>query len=261
MSFDPDSVFHDGDASTIDKAIAGSVIAPYVSGKLQTLAGHFESAEPNEFAAWYQKWGQSPLPVEDVPGFTNRTDKQKPIKLRLFGTLTSISVSKTLRGATFEAVVHEVIHLNSNQLFRQLFGFTYNEAVTEYFTLKVFSVSKGQGHKDKLFLADGLISAVSTIPMSSTFRNVTIPWVKIFGFGERDVATAYFRDPTPLYNRILNALRAQPGNSVGLWKQKSFSSQPQDWKVADQLLQTAMTSLAGVGSTPRSGSSGSGSKR
>ena len=38
MSLDPDKPFHDGDAPTIDKAIAGSVIADYVSGKLQTLA-------------------------------------------------------------------------------------------------------------------------------------------------------------------------------------------------------------------------------
>jgi hypothetical protein len=256
MSFDPDNVFHDGDAPTIDKAIAQSVVAHYVSGKPQTLAGHFQTAEPNEFAAWYQKWNQSPLPVEDVPGFTDRNDKQKPIKLRSFGTLTSVSINKTLRGATFEAAVHETIHLNSNQLFNKLFGFNYNEAVTEHFTLKVFGVPKGQGHQDKLFLADGLITAASIIPMSSTYQNVTIPWVKIAGFGDRDVAMAYFRDPTPLYNRILKALQAQPGNSVNQWKQKSFSALPQDWKVADQLLQSALGNAAGSGSGAASGSGG-----
>ena len=256
MSFAPDNTFHDDDAAAIDKAIANSVVAHYVSGKLQTLAGHFETVEPNQFAAWYQKWGKSPLPVEDVPGFTNRDDRQKPIKLRSFGSLTSISGSKNLTSANFEAAVHETIHLNSNQRFYDLFGFNYNEAVTEYFTLKVFGVKKGQGHQDKLFLADGLMWAAGTVPMSSTSGtsgNVTIgPWVKIASFGERDMAMAYFRDPTLLYNRILTALRTQPGNPVNQWKQKSFSRLPQDWKAADQLLQTAMTSAAtsGGASTP-----------
>ena len=80
MSLDPDKPFHDGDAPTIDKAIASSVIADYVSGKLQTLADHFQTAEPNQFAYLYNKWGESKLPVEDVPGFTDRKDKEKPIK-------------------------------------------------------------------------------------------------------------------------------------------------------------------------------------
>ena len=245
MSFDPDKPFHDGGAPTIDKAIASSVIADYVSGKLQTLADHFQTAEPNQFAYLYNKWGESKLPVEDVPGFTDRKDKQKPIKLRSFGTLESISGKKTLLGdATFEAAVHETIHLNSNLLFKQLFGFNYNEAVTEYFTLKVFGVSKGQGHQDKLFLADGLISAASTIP-----------------YGDRDVATAYFRDPKPLYTRILKAFQDRPGNSVNQWKQKSSSDKPEDWKVADQLLQTAMANPAGSRSGGGSGSGGGSASR
>jgi hypothetical protein len=54
---------------------------------LQTLAGHFQTAEPNQYASWYNKWGGSGLPVEDVPGFTDRNDRQKPIKLMTFGTL------------------------------------------------------------------------------------------------------------------------------------------------------------------------------
>src|SRR4029077_3846825 len=115
---------------------------------------------------------------------------------------------------------------------------------------KVFGVSKGQGHQDKLFLANGLISAASTIP-----------------YGDRDVPMAYFRDPKPLYERILKAFQARPGNSVTQWKQKSSSDQPDDWKVADQLLKTAMANPAGSGSGGGSGSgagsasAGSGSRR
>ena len=238
MSLDPDKPFHDDDAPTIDKAIASSVIADYVSGKLQTLADHFQSVEPNQFSYLYNKWGGSKLPVEDVPGFTDRKDKQKPIKLVAFGTLDT-TPKKLVKGATLEAAVHETIHLNSNLLFKQLFGFNYNEAVTEYFTLKVFGVSKGQGHKDKLFLADGLISAASTIP-----------------YGDRDVATAYFRDPKPLYERI-KAFQGRPGNSTNQWKQKSSSDQAADWKVADDLLKAAMANPAGSGG---SASAGSGSR-
>jgi hypothetical protein len=51
MSLDPDQVFGDRDAPTIDKAIASSAIAQYVSGKLQTLTGHFQTLEPNQFAS------------------------------------------------------------------------------------------------------------------------------------------------------------------------------------------------------------------
>ena len=235
MSLKLDKPFHDDDAAAIDKAIAGSVIADYVSGKLQTLADHFQSVEPNQFSYLYNKWGGSKLPVEDVPGFTDRKDKQKPIKLVAFGTLDT-TPKKLVKGATLEAAVHETIHLNSNLLFLQLFGFNYNEAVTEYFTLKVFETPKdqspkGQGHQDKLFLADGLISAASSIP-----------------YGARDVATAYFRDPKPLYERILAAFRGRPGNSANQWKQKSSSDQAGDWKVADDLLKAAMANSAGSGS-------------
>ncbi len=53
------------------------------------------------------------------------------------GTLDT-TPKKLVKGATLEAAVHETIHLNSSLLFQQLFGFNYNEAATEYFTLKVF---------------------------------------------------------------------------------------------------------------------------
>jgi hypothetical protein len=233
MSLEPDKLFHDGDAPTIDKAIATSVIADYVSGKLQTLAGHFEFLKPDEFASRYQKWGESDQPVQDVPGFTDRSDKQKPIKLMDSGTLDGFFGKQTqMKGVTFESAVHETVHLNSNLLFKKIFGFNYNEAVTEYFTMKVFGVKNGsgdqdklfQGHQDKLFLADGLISAASSIP-----------------YGDRDVATAYFKDPRPLYERILTAFRGRPGYSANQWKLKSSSDKADDWKVADDLLNSPLT--------------------
>jgi hypothetical protein len=80
-------------------------------------------------------------------------------------SLSSTPVNKLLRGATFESAVHETIHLNSNLLFERQFGLAYNEAITEYFTLKVFGVPKGKGHLDKLFLASGLIVAAGHFKM------------------------------------------------------------------------------------------------
>jgi uncharacterized membrane protein YgcG len=244
MSFKIGNVFHDGDAPTIDKAIAGSVIAHYVSGALQTLAGHFETAEPNQFAAWYKNWGESKLPVEDVPGFTNRNDKKKPIKLRLFGTLTSISVNKTLKGATFESAVHETIHLNSNpnRSFAKNFGDVYNEGVTEYFALKVFGVATGAAYPNELTLASGLIKA----------------------FGESSVANAYFKDDAhALLTQIQQRFLRASGNLKNflVWQTKSKQSDnPQNWTDADKLLQAAASSPAGGSSGAGSGSgSGSGS--
>ena len=56
LSFKIGNVFHDGDASTIDKAIAGSVIAHYVNDTSRRLRGNSETAGPNQFAAWYENW-------------------------------------------------------------------------------------------------------------------------------------------------------------------------------------------------------------
>ena len=47
MSFEPARLFHDDDAAEIDRAIAGSVIAGYVNGKLQTLAGRIKMSQSN----------------------------------------------------------------------------------------------------------------------------------------------------------------------------------------------------------------------
>ena len=47
---DPDKTFADRDAPMLDKAIASSVVAQYIGGQLQTLTGHFQSLEPNQYA-------------------------------------------------------------------------------------------------------------------------------------------------------------------------------------------------------------------
>ena len=71
MSNDPDHVFAGGDAPMLERATADSVIAQYIGGQLQTLTGHFQLLEPNQYAVLYQKWGGSTLPFTNVPGFIN----------------------------------------------------------------------------------------------------------------------------------------------------------------------------------------------
>ena len=60
-----------------------------------------------------------------MPGFVNR-DEKKPIKLRLPG---KSSKGQLVVAATFEAAVHETIHLNSNTQFQTDFGHNYSEGV------------------------------------------------------------------------------------------------------------------------------------
>jgi hypothetical protein len=92
-----DQIFGDSDAPTIDKAIASSVVAQYVGSQLRTLTGHFQSLEPNQYSALYKRWGGSKYPFKEVPGYTDRGDNERPIKLMAPGTYNG----EYLKGATF----------------------------------------------------------------------------------------------------------------------------------------------------------------
>ena len=184
---------------------------------------------------------------------------------------------------TFESAVHETMHLNSNLTFLNQFGYNYNEAVTEYFTLKVFGVSTGKGHKDKLFLANGLMSAAEHFTMRRPPRitsgarfAITYPWYRRVPVGydhaEKYVASAYFRDGAyDLLFQIKLAFSGASGKSADArfhaWQGISTSTRnAPDLAVADQLLRDAVShpggsrSGAGSGSGGGSASAGSGSK-
>ena len=195
MSLNPKELFGDRDASKIDEAIAKSVVSNYVgASNLRTIKGNFALGLPDEFEAWYKKWGKSDEDVDEVPGFVNRDDKDKPIKLRLPG--------KYKIPATFEAAIHETIHLNSSfdakqnrGKFQIVFGNNYNEGVTEYFTEKVLDVGMngGAAYRGQLELAKGLIKAA----------------------GESDVADAYFKDQArTLHLRIQKAFIAAKSSEL-----------------------------------------------
>jgi hypothetical protein len=240
MSLNPKELFGDRDASKIDEAIAKSVVSNYVgASNLRKLGGNYALGLPEEFEAWYQKWGKSDEDVDEVPGFVNRDDKAKPIKLRLPG--------KYKTPATFEAAIHETIHLNAafddkqgRGKFQIVFGRNYNEGVTEYFTEKVLDagMNGGAAYRDQLALANGLIKSV----------------------GESDVADAYFKDQARnLHLRIQKAfVSANLSNSLPEWLQKRESKNAQDMQKADKLLQAALANPVSSGSGAAN-SSGSGS--
>jgi hypothetical protein len=238
MSLNPKELFGDRDASKIDDAIAKSVVCNYVgASNLRKIKGNYALGLPDEFEAWYKNWGKSDEDVDEVPGFVNRDDKDKPIKLRLPG--------KYKTPATFEAAIHETIHLNSafddkqdRGKFQIAFGKNYNEGVTEYFTERVLDagMNAGAAYRDQLALANGLIKAV----------------------GESDVADAYFKDQARnLHLRIQKAfISANLSNSLPEWLQKRESKNVQDMQKADKLLQAAMANSAGGGSGAAGGSGG-----
>ena len=252
MSNDPDKTFADRDAPMLDKTIADSLVAQYVGGQLQTLTGHFQSLEPNQYARLYQQWGGSTLPFKQVPAFTDRDDKRKPIKLMASGYFNE----ENLNGATLEDAVHETIHLNSNLLFRDKFGFNYNEAITEYFTLKVFGVTSGKGHQDKLFLANSLISAAENFTMPRPPRvtsagpfHIPHPSYQRVRVGhdnaERYVALAYFRGGAHdlLFNikQAFSRFGSLADAKFHAWEGFSKSSNNASaWVTANQLLQDAV---------------------
>jgi hypothetical protein len=246
MSLDPKQSFGDRDAPKIDEAIAKSVVSNYVGAKnLKKIVGHFKTARADEFEAWFKKWGKADENVDEVPGFVYRSDKDTPIRLRLPGD------NKT--AATFEAAIHETIHLNSAYddsrnvgKFQNKFGTNYNEGVTEYFTERVLgsaeklaSGAQGVADRGQLALANGLVKAI----------------------GESDVADAYFKDQAEnLHLRIEKAFMAATPNALPDWLQKRSSKNAQDWKRADELLQAALTHSAGGASGAGTGSGvGSGS--
>jgi uncharacterized membrane protein YgcG len=243
--------FGEGDSSKIDKVIAASPIAGYVGGvkMLKTLKGNVDVEDPTVFEALYEKYRKSHTDVEknpdEVPGFVDRGEKQ-PIKLRLPGRNSN---RQLVTAATVEAAVHEVMHLNSATNFQQDFGHAYNEGVTEYFTELV--LGSGKAYRDQLELAKGLITGLDPN-------------------GESAVAKAYFNqsESHKLKVRIAQAFGTANGARDYLeWQHRGLSDNPQDWKVAKNLLETALknpatvpaSSGAGSGSGSGSGSAGRGS--
>ncbi|MGH7939398.1 MAG: DUF4157 domain-containing protein, partial [Bryobacteraceae bacterium] len=114
--------FGQGDASTIDKAIAASGLTKWVPAKnLAKLTGNVDTEDPVVFEQQFKNFGQSKESVDDIPGFVDRSQTQQ-VKLRLPGRN---SAGQLVSAAKMEAAVHETVHLNSNAQFRSDFGHNY----------------------------------------------------------------------------------------------------------------------------------------
>jgi hypothetical protein len=210
--------FAEGDAPSIDKAIAASPIKNYVPVKdWKTLAGNVDQELPAVFAEQYRKYGQSEDDVDSVPGFVNRAEK-KPIKLRAPGTNEK---NQPVVASNVEHAVHETIHLNSQTTFQSYFGHPCNEGVTEYFTEMALG-GPGQAYRDQLSMAKGFMAAFGT-------------------GGEAVVAKAYFHGASDLFNRIAQAFgTANSNRDLRGWQKKMQSKDPADWQQANTLLANAL---------------------
>lgn len=205
-------LFGDSDAPTIDKAIATSPITKWVAAKkLIKLTGNFETQDPVVFEEQFKSFGKSDESVDEVPGFVDRTQK-KPVRLRLPGRNAA---RQLVTAAQFETAVHETIHLNSNANFRNNFGHSYNEGVTQYFTELVLGES-GKAYRDRIRLAEGLL-AVAT---------------------EDDIGKAYFQGDRALYTMVVKALGQKGTTGFSDWF-KAREKEPPDWQTANSLLQSA----------------------
>jgi len=228
QNLNPNEQFAEGDASKIDKAVASSPVAVHVGGAqlLKTLTGNVDLVSPIGLEQLYKRYGKSIENLDAVPGFVYRGEK-KPIKLRLPGRN---SKNQLVVGATFEDAVHEVIHLNSKPYaeltyFENFFSHSYNEGVTEYFTELVLGAS-GQAYRDELAFAQGLMSALGSD-------------------GEKTVAEAYFKGEPKLYLRIQQAFgTANSSHNFRDWQTRARSANHEDWKVARQLVATALARTA-----------------
>ncbi len=204
--------FGDRDAPTVDKAIAASPITKWVPAKnLIKLTGNVDVEDPVVFEKQFKNFGQSNENVDEVPGFVDRTQK-KPVKLRLPG---KNAAGQLVTAARFEAAVHETVHLNSNATFRNNFGHSYNEGVTQYFTELVLGES-GNAYRDRIKLAEGLLAVVS----------------------QDELGKAYFQGERALYAKVVKALGQSGQTGFSDWV-RAKEKEPPDWRTANALLKSA----------------------
>ena len=210
--------FHEKAAPDIDKAIAASFITTYVPQKdLKPLKGNMEVLIPTDYEDAYKRWGGSKKDSFEIPGYTDRTAKKKPIKLRTMGRDYE---GRNVRPSTVEAAVHETVHLNSQMQFQTNFPHNYNEGVTQYFTEKILG-GAGAAYPDEIKLAQGLIKALGS-------------------GGEDLVAKAYFKGDKEPYATILRGFMQDPNHLHKHEWEVAAEKDPTDLKTANTLLEDAL---------------------
>ena len=210
--------FHEKAAPDIDKAIAASFITTYVPQKdLKPLKGNMEVLIPTDYEDAYKRWGGSKKDSFEIPGYTDRTAKKKPIKLRTMGRDNE---GRNVRPSTIEAAVHEAVHLNSQMQFQTNFPHNYNEGVTQHFTEKILG-GAGAAYRDEIKLAQGLIKALGS-------------------GGEDLVAKAYFKGDKEPYATILRGFMQDPNHLHKHEWEVAAEKDPTDTKTANRLLEDAL---------------------
>jgi hypothetical protein len=220
--------FGDRDASDIDDAIAASPVGQYIPvKKRQTLKGNVDTQSPSVFEQQFKQYGLSQENPDEVPGFVNRKEK-KPIKLRLPGRNGQ---GVLVTAATFEAAVHETIHINSQTRFQDDFGHAYNEGVTEYFTELVFG-EEGKAYRGQVNMAKALISALGPK-------------------GEEMVAKGFFEGDRAAFLAVLNAFNQNQTTRAQLrqWDEARLKDPP-DWAAANRVLTSVFAASTRPGATP-----------
>jgi hypothetical protein len=225
----------------IDKAIADSPVSKYMTKDWRTLTGNVETSDPHVFEKEFERYGKSDEDTDFVPGFVNRAEKQ-PIKLRNPGKSGKGGKEHIVAGATVEAAVHETIHLNSSELFQQIFGHNCNEGVTQHFTTLVLGVP-GKAYPDELKLAEGLMTALGAD-------------------GEDRVGDAFFRGKAKeLHQSIEDSFNKNGiGTEFMAWR-AAAAKKPPDWKKANQLMEKGLKPVKPSGAKTAAPAGGSGQSK
>jgi hypothetical protein len=207
----------DNDAKAIDLAITQSpTIAKFPPKKAKQAQGNVDTQDKEVFSAQYTKYASGLREKSDeiqkdlktVGGFTDR----KAGQIHLLNHVSDV-----------EVLLHEAIHLNSQQLFQGSFGHYMNEGVTEHFTravLKEQGLDPGTAYPDEFALAEALISDL----------------------GEDVVGQAYFQGKPDAQKRVVDALsHATGGVTFTTWHTHVNSSDHKDWKTAATELHAALS--------------------
>ena len=125
-----------------------------------------------------------------------------------------------------EVLLHEAIHLNSQEMFQKTFGHHLNEGVTEHFTrivLKEQGLDPGSAYPDELAMAEALISDLGSD-------------------GEDLTGQAYFQGKTEAQSRVNAALsHDKDGSALRTWHAHVASADHKDWKAATAQLHAALS--------------------
>ncbi len=210
----------DSDAKAIDLAITQSpTLDRFRPKKARQAQGNVDTQDKEVFSSQYTKYASAlgeksdeiQSDLKTVGGFTDR----KAGQIHLLNHVSDV-----------EVLLHEAIHLNSQEIFQKTFGHHLNEGVTEHFTrivLKEQGLDPGSAYPDELAMAEALISDLGSD-------------------GEDLIGQAYFQGKTEAQKRVNAALsHGNDGSGLSTWHARIASADHKDWKAATAQLHAALS--------------------